>query len=119
MEWETLIVPIPPQFVHVDGVFVMLEENLALVCEDALPVYALDWLDKHGIERIVVPYADCVKLGGNLVSLGNKRILSMSHNVNINALLENEGFEVTAVEYDMFALGGGGVHCSCHELRRT
>ena len=80
MEWETLIVPIPPQFVHVDGVFVMLEENLALVCEDALPVYALDWLDKHGIERIVVPYADCVKLGGNLVSLGNKRILSMSHN---------------------------------------
>ena len=119
MEWETLIVPIPPQFVHVDGVFVMLEENLALVCEDALPVYALDWLDKHGIERIVVPYADCVKLGGNLVSLGNKRILSMSHNVNINALLENEGFEVTAVDYDMFALGGGGVHCSCHELKRT
>ena len=119
MEWETLIVPIPPQFVHVDGVFVMLEENLALVCEDALPVYALDWLDKHGIERIVVPYADCVKLGGNLVSLGNKRILSMSHNVNINALLENGGFEVTAVDYDMFALGGGGVHCSCHELRRT
>ena len=119
MEWEALIVPIPPQFVHVDGVFVMLEENLALVCEDALPVYALDWLDQHGIERIVVPYADCVKLGGNLVSLGDKRILSMSHNVNINALLENEGFEVTAVDYDMFALGGGGVHCSCHELRRT
>jgi hypothetical protein len=25
---------------------------------------------------------------------------------------------VTAVDYDMFALGGGGVHCSCHELHR-
>jgi len=22
------------------------------------------------------------------------------------------------VEYDMFTLGGGGVHCSCHELYR-
>jgi N-dimethylarginine dimethylaminohydrolase len=42
----------------------------------------------------------------------------MVHNVNINARLIEEGFEVMAVEYDMFALGGGGVHCSCHELRR-
>lgn len=116
--WEAFVVPIPPQFVHMDAVVVMLEENLALVCEDALPPYAIDWLDMQGIERIVVPYADCVKLGGNIVSLGNRRILSMSHNVNINMRLRDEGFEVTAVDYDMFALGGGGVHCSCHELRR-
>jgi N-dimethylarginine dimethylaminohydrolase len=117
-DWEAFIVPIPPQFVHMDAVVVMLEEGLALVCEDALPGYAIDWLDKQGIERIVVPYADCVKLGGNIVSLGNRRVLSMAHNVNINAKLQQQGFAVTAVEYDMFALGGGGVHCSCHELRR-
>ena len=118
MGWEAFIVPIPPQFVHMDAVVVMLEENLALVCEDALPIYALEWLDRQGIERIIVPDADCVKLGGNIVSLGNKRVLSMAHNLNINQCLKNEGFEVSAVEYDMFAIGGGGVHCSCHELRR-
>jgi len=118
MDWEAFIVPIPPQFVHVDAVVVMLEKGLALVCEDALPPYAIEWLDKQGISRIPVSYKDCVKLGGNLVSLGNKRVLSMAHNVNVNAQLEAEGFEVTAVEYDMFALGGGGVHCSCHELHR-
>ena len=116
--WEAFIVPIPPQFVHMDAVVVMLEENLALVCEDALPSYAIEWLDGQGIERVVVPYADCVKLGGNVVSLGNHRVLSMSHNVNVNAILKDKGFEVTAIDYDMFALGGGGVHCSCHELRR-
>ena len=116
--WEAFVVPIPPQFVHMDAVVVMLEENLALVCEDALPSYAIDWLDKQGIKRIVVSYADCVKLGGNIVSLGNKRILSMSHNINVNHQLKEQGFEVTAIDYDMFALGGGGVHCSCHELRR-
>lgn len=117
-DWEAYIVPIPPQFVHMDAVVVMLEENLALVCEDALPAYAIEWLDAQGIDRIRVEYADCVKLGGNLVSLGNRRVLSMAHNVNVNAQLEAEGFEVSAVEYDMFALGGGGVHCSCHELHR-
>jgi N-dimethylarginine dimethylaminohydrolase len=29
-----------------------------------------------------------------------------------------EGLEVIDIEYEMFTLGGGGVHCSCHELRR-
>ncbi len=118
-DWEVLVTPIPPQFVHVDAVVVMLEKGLALVCEDALQPYALDFIkDTHGIETIKVAYADCVKLGGNLVSLGNKRVLSMAHNVNVNAQLKERGFEVEAVEYDMFALGGGGVHCSCHELHR-
>ncbi len=117
-DWDAYIVPLGPQFVHMDAVVVMLEKDLALVCEDALPDYAIEWLDEQKIERLVVPYADCVKLGGNLVSLGNKRVLSMAHNVNVNAILEANGFEVHAVDYDMFALGGGGVHCSCHELHR-
>jgi len=42
----------------------------------------------------------------------------MAHNVNINARLKNGGFDVAAIEYDMFAIAGGGVHCSRHELRR-
>lgn len=117
--WEVLVTPIPPQFVHMDAVVVMLEKGLALVCEDALQPYAIHYIkERHGIEVIKVPYADCVKLGGNLVSLGNKRVLSMSHNVNVNRQLRDAGFEVTAIDYDMFALGGGGVHCSCHELHR-
>ena len=102
-----------------DAVVVMLEKGLALVCEDALQPYALDYIkERHGIEVIKVSYADCVKLGGNLVSLGNKRVLSMSHNVNVNRQLKDAGFDVIAIGYDMFALGGGGVHCSCHELHR-
>ncbi|SFV35011.1 dimethylarginine dimethylaminohydrolase family protein [Hyphomicrobium facile] len=117
--WEVFVVPIPHQFVHMDAVVVMLEKGLALICEDALPAYALEFIKtKHGIKSIRVEYADCVQLGGNLVSLGNKRVLSMAHNLNVNARLKDEGFEVFAVDYDMFALGGGGVHCSCHELRR-
>ena len=118
-DWEVLVTPIPPQFVHMDAVVVMLEKGLALVCEDALQPYALDYIkETHEIDIIKVAYADCVKLGGNLVSLGNKRVLSMSHNVNVNRQLREAGFEVTAIDYDMFALGGGGVHCSCHELHR-
>lgn len=118
MGWDACIVTIPPQFVHMDAVVVMLEENLALVCEYALPKHAIEWLDQKGIERVIVPYADGVKRRGNVVSLGNKRVLFMSHKLNINGLLREQGFAVTAVDCDMFAIGGGGVHCSCHELSR-
>jgi len=118
-DWEVMVTPIPPQFVHMDAVVVMLEKNLALVCEDALQPYALEFIKKtHEIDVVKVAYADCVKLGGNIVSLGNKRILSMSHNINVNKQLSDLGFTVTSIDYDMFALGGGGVHCSCHELHR-
>lgn len=118
-DWDVLVTPIPPQFVHMDAAVVMLEKGLALVCEDALQPYALDYIKEvHGIETVKVAYADCVKLGGNLVSFGNKRVLSMSHNINVNKQLSDLGFDVTAIDYDMFALGGGGVHCSCHELHR-
>jgi N-dimethylarginine dimethylaminohydrolase len=116
--WEALTVPLAPQFVHLDAVVVMLAEGLALVCEDALESYALDWLKGHGISTIPVAYRDCVRLGGNLVNLGGERVLSMAHNTTVNEQLRAEGFEVFVVEYDQFALGGGGVHCSCHELRR-
>jgi N-dimethylarginine dimethylaminohydrolase len=116
--WVAHVIPLAPQFVHMDAVVVMLEKGLALVCVDGLPAYGLEILEREGIEIIPVSYADCVKLGGNLVSLGNHRILSMSHNINVNRELQSRGFEVDAIDYDMFALGGGGVHCSCHELRR-
>ncbi len=116
--WRAHIIPLAPQFVHMDAVVVMLEKGLALVCVDALPSYGLEILEQEEIEIIPVSYADCVKLGGNLVSLGNRRILSMAHNIKVNKELEQRGFTVNAIDYDMFALGGGGVHCSCHELRR-
>jgi N-dimethylarginine dimethylaminohydrolase len=117
-EWTAHIIPLAPQFVHMDAVVVMLEKGLALVCVDGLPEYGMKILEREEMEIIPVSYADCVKLGGNLVSLGNRRILSMSHNINVNRELESRGFEVHAIDYDMYALGGGGVHCSCHELRR-
>ena len=40
----TLTVPLAPQFVHLDATLVMLADKYALVCEDALEPYVLDFL---------------------------------------------------------------------------
>jgi N-dimethylarginine dimethylaminohydrolase len=116
--WEVLTIPMPPQFVHLDSSFVMLAEKLALVCEDALQPFVLDFLRAHGVSWLTISYSECMSLGGNLVSLGAGRILSMAAGAGVNERLAAEGLEVTAVEYDQFALAGGGVHCSCQDLRR-
>lgn len=116
--WEALTVPIAPQFVHMDAVVVMVGRKLALVCTDALEQYVLDWLKAHGVRILPVSYRECVALGANVVNLGEERILSMMQNVDVNARLRAEGLEVMAVEYEQFTLGGGGVHCSSHEILR-
>ena len=116
--WEALAMPLPPQFVHLDTTVVMLSEGLALVCEDALESYVLDFLKAHGISWIPISYRDCMKLGGNLVSLGGGRVLSIVTNEAVNERLSAEGFEVTAIEFDQFTLAGGGLHCACQDLRR-
>jgi N-dimethylarginine dimethylaminohydrolase len=59
-----------------------------------------------------------MKLGCNLVSLGNDRVLSTAENVDLNARMRAHGVEVLAPDLSMFTLGGGGPHCLCQSLKR-
>lgn len=116
--WEAMTVPIAPQFVHMDAVVVMVAPKLALVCVDALEQYVLDWLKAHSVRVLPVSYRECMRLGGNVVCLGDDRVLSTVDNAAINERLRAEGLEVLTIEYEQFTLGGGGLHCSCHEMLR-
>ncbi len=116
--WEALVVPFPGDFVHMDALVVMIAPKLAVVCSDALEPYVLDWLKGRGIEIVDVPYRSCVRLGCNVVALGNERVLSMATNNELNERLRARGFEVFAPNMSMFQYGGGGVHCLSQELRR-
>lgn len=117
--WEVLTVPLPPQFVHADVTIAMVAEGLALVCEDAHEAPTLEWLRAHGIRWLDVPYREVIRLGANVVSLGQDRVLAMAGNETINARLRAEGLQVIEIPYDQLTLGGGGVHCSTQELRRA
>jgi N-dimethylarginine dimethylaminohydrolase len=116
--WEAMTVPIAPQFVHMDAVVVMVAPKLALVCVDALEDYVLDWLRARSVRMLPVSYRECMRLGGNVVCLGEGRILSTTENIAVNERLRAEGLEVFTVEFEQFTLGGGGLHCSCHEILR-
>ncbi|MEE9301019.1 MAG: arginine deiminase family protein [Alphaproteobacteria bacterium] len=116
--WEALVVPIPAHFVHMDALVVMIAPKLAVICVDALEDYVIDWLKGRGIEFVEVGYRECIRLGCNVVALGDERVLSLASNTKLNEHLKAMGFEVFAPDMSMFTHGGGGVHCLSQELKR-
>lgn len=117
--WEVLLVPFDEHFLHLDVIFCMITDRLALACEDALPPDFLDWLDTHGIARINVGYRDTMAdMACNLLSLGDDRVLSPRHSVKINAALRAEGITVFDPDLRLFAHGGGSAHCMTMPLAR-
>ena len=116
--WDCEVAPIPALFVHMDGLVVPLDEKLVVTCLDALEEWVIDWLKKKGFDFVDVGFNEARDLGVNLVSLGNKKVLSMSGSVGLNEKMRALGYQVFAPDMSMFTLGGGGVHCLCQALRR-
>ncbi len=116
--WEVRLQPIAEHYVHIDLMVCMLAPKLAAVCPDTTDDAVLDWLRGKGIELVPVSYRDTMKLGCNVVALGNDRVISTSESTDLNARLRALGFTVYDPDVTMFTLGGGGVHCMCQSLRR-
>jgi N-dimethylarginine dimethylaminohydrolase len=116
--WEAEVAPIPALFVHMDGLVVPLDHKLVVTCLDALEGWVIDWLKARRFSFVDVGFNEAKNLGVNLVSLGNKKVLSMAGSVNLNKKLQDLGYQVFAPDMSMFTLGGGGVHCLCQALRR-
>jgi N-dimethylarginine dimethylaminohydrolase len=52
------------------------------------------------------------------LALGGDRVVSPRHSARINAALRGEGLEVLDPELNLFAAGGGSVHCMTMPLSR-
>lgn len=116
--WEVRLQPIAEHYVHIDLMVCMLGPKLAAVCLETTDDGVLEWLRGKGIELVPVSYRDTMKLGCNVVALGDDRILSTAESADLNARLRALGFTVFDPDVTMFTLGGGGVHCMCQSLRR-
>ena len=116
--WEVLLEPIAEHYVHIDLMVCMLAPNLAAVCLDTTSDRVLAWLRSKNIELVPVSYRDTMKLGCNVVALGDDRVLSTAESKDLNAKLRALGFTVYDPDVSMFTMGGGGVHCMCQALRR-
>ncbi len=116
--WEFHTYAFDPHFLHLDVQIGMLAEGLAVACVEAVEPQLIEWLASKRIRVIPVPYADAMRLGTNVVALGDERVLVPASSKNLIAACRAEGLTVFDPDVSMIGNGGGAVHCMCQALRR-
>ena len=117
--WEVRLESFAEHFLHLDVLFCMAADGLAVACLDVLGDGFRDWLTGRGIRVIEAGYREVMAMGCNLLALGRDRVISPRHSVRINAALRAEGLTVFEPDLELFAAGGGSVHCMTMPLRRN
>lgn len=103
---------------HIDGAFVMVDVDTAIINPVQLPFWFLEKLKEMKIRCIEVHPDDPV-FTINCLAVRPGRII-MNKGVSPRTLekLDKTGISVVAIPYDKMYLGGGGIHCSTGPLVR-
>jgi N-dimethylarginine dimethylaminohydrolase len=116
--WSVRLQPFAEHFLHLDVLFCMATDRLAVACTEVLGTDFAAWAAANGIDLIAASYAEVMAMSCNLLALGNDRVISPAHSVRINAELRRRGVTVIDPPLDLFAAGGGSVHCLTMPLNR-
>lgn len=116
--WQVLKLRIDPKYLHLDTILTLVEDGLAVACPEALGQDAVDQLRGFGLTVIEASEAEVARLGANLLSLGDRRVMSPRDNRRLNAILSERGLDVIEVSLDQFTRCGGGAHCLTMPLAR-
>ena len=116
--WRAILTSFDPRFLHFDTQFTLLDRGRAVAFIEGLESDFLLELEALGIEIAPARHDEVQKLGSNLLSLGDGRLLSPADNDRVNAELEQLGYRVIRIEIDQFTRCGGGMHCLSMPLAR-
>lgn len=120
MGWDVRIIPFAEHFLHLDVIFSMVTDTLAIACVDVIDDEHLDWFRAHGIRLMPVSYKEAMgQMGCNVLALGRDRVVSPAHSTRLNAALRAEGITVFEPNLNLFSAGGGSVHCMTMPLKRA
>lgn len=111
-------VQIPGYRLHIDGMFVMLDHDVALVNPVNLPFVFMDGLKKLGVRLIALNNEDPSWALNCLAVAPGRVLMSDAVSPRTQEALDKAGISVRLVGYDKVCLGGGGIHCSTSPLVR-
>ncbi|WP_096198932.1 dimethylarginine dimethylaminohydrolase family protein [Bacillus sp. FJAT-45350] len=108
--YEVHIIPFDDKYLHLDCVFQVISETEALIFSPAI--------DEDSVKKLKERY-DCIEvseeeqftLGTNVLSIGNKKIISMPQNHEVNKALTERGYKIIEVNIDEIIKSGGAFRC--------
>lgn len=115
---ELLVVDLNGYTIHIDGSFVMVDKDLALVDPTQLPYWFLEKLRELGVDTVeITPQDNTWIINGLAIAPGRYMMGNGASNRTLD-LLQQKGVEVIPVDFDLVQLNGGGIHCSTMPLIR-
>ncbi|MEW9052027.1 MAG: dimethylarginine dimethylaminohydrolase family protein [Neobacillus sp.] len=116
-QFDVKAIPFKAEYLHLDCVFNVVSPDVAIIFRDALTKEDIE-LFASRYELIDVSEEEQFTLGTNVLSIGNKKILSLPVNKNINKQLREKGFEVIEVDITEIIKSGGSFRCCTLPLLR-
>ena len=104
MDYEIRTVKVPIPFLHLGGAMSMVSKDCVLYCKDIFPRGFF-----KGFDKIDIPNATFVS--GNVISLGDNKVIVESSNIEVSKKLEDQGFTVYDIDLSEFIKGRGGPSC--------
>lgn len=111
--------PGPDACLHLMSLISILDERAAIVDLPCLSVGTVQLLERRGFTLIETEHDERDALAGNVLALGDNKLLAIAENEKTNARLENEGFEVlTYPGSEISVNGSGGPTCLTRPIWR-
>ncbi|MGM0969287.1 MAG: dimethylarginine dimethylaminohydrolase family protein [Bacillota bacterium] len=114
------IIPIhlPPHILHLDCVMNILSHDEILIYPEAFKKEDLHLLNMH-YHLIEISEQEQFTLGPNVLSIGQKKVISLPINQETNAALTAHGYTVIEVDFSEIIKSGGSFRCCTLPIRRT
>ncbi len=102
---------------HLDCVFNIISKDIALVYPPAFTKADMRKLEAR-FQLIHVSDEEQFRMGPNVLSIGNRKIVSLSQNKRLNRILTSLGFRVLPVDFSEIIKSGGSFRCCTLPLER-
>ncbi|MDF2789712.1 MAG: hypothetical protein K0S80_2810 [Neobacillus sp.] len=110
IQYDVKAIPFKEKYLHLDCVFNVISPDTALIYRPALTKEDIDLFSSR-YELIDVSEEEQFTLGTNVLCIGNKKILSLPINKQVNEKLRSRGFEVIEVDITEIIKSGGSFRC--------
>lgn len=115
---QIIKLPIEERILHLDCAFNCIAPDLAIIYTKAFAELDLQKIKEH-YQLIEVSDEEEFTLGTNVLSIGNKKIISLPENKLVNHQLRDLGYEVIEVEFNEIIKSGGSFRCCSLPLVRS
>ena len=115
---ELIVVDLRGYDIHIDGHFLMVDVDLALVWPRGLPFSFLERLKELGIRTVEMTPDDNSWIVNGLAVRPGRVIMPKGISERTRDALMGHGVEILEIDYSAVQLNGGGIHCSTCPLIR-